>query len=291
MTRKKAALLTLHGMGEIDYDYYKGLRKRLSDRPDALMDRVAFQAVNYQTILQPNQDIVWANMLLKTEALEYHALRQFLLFGISDAAGLESRQDEPGSPYEDAQLEIARKLYAVRSELEGDGPVVAIAQSLGGQLLSCYLYDAQKAANGGHAAGIWRNIDAFAPRITGHANPLTPGEKRFLAGARIAAIVTTGCNIPIFVAAHKKMDIRPIMPPTIGFRWLNFYDRHDPLGWPLQPLGGGYEMLVEDREINAARGLLEWLKSFTPMSHLAYWEDDNVVDVLAALLGEAVQDR
>ncbi len=288
---KKAALLTLHGMGEIDYDYYKSLHKRLSGRPDALMERVAFQAVNFQTILQPNQDAVWANMLQKAEALEYHGLRQFLLFGISDAAGLESRRDEPGSAYEDAQLEIARKLYAVRSEMEGDVPVVAIAQSLGGQLLSCYLYDAQKAGAGGSGAGMWRNIDAFAPRITGHATPLTRDEKRFLAGASLAGIVTTGCNIPIFVAAHKKMDIRAIMPPSIGFRWLNFYDRHDPLGWPLQPLGGGYEVLVEDREINAARGLLDWLKSFTPMSHLAYWEDDNVVDALAGMLTEAMQDR
>ena len=288
---KKAALLTLHGMGEIDYDYYKSLHKRLSGRPDALMERVAFQAVNFQTILQPNQDAVWANMLQKAEALEYHGLRQFLLFGISDAAGLESRRDESGSAYEDAQLEIARKLYAVRSEMEGDVPVVAIAQSLGGQLLSCYLYDAQKAGAGGSGAGMWRNIDAFAPRITGHATPLTRDEKRFLAGASLAGIVTTGCNIPIFVAAHKKMDIRAIMPPSIGFRWLNFYDRHDPLGWPLQPLGGGYEVLVEDREINAARGLLDWLKSFTPMSHLAYWEDDNVVDALAGMLTEAMQDR
>ena len=288
---KKAALLTLHGMGEIDYDYYKSLHKRLSGRPDALMERVAFQAVNFQTILQPNQDAVWANMLQKAEALEYHGLRQFLLFGISDAAGLESRRDEPGSAYEDAQLEIARKLYAVRSEMEGDVPVVAIAQSLGGQLLSCYLYDAQKAGAGGSGAGMWRNIDAFAPRITGHATPLTRDEKRFLAGASLAGIVTTGCNIPIFVAAHKKMDIRAIMPPSIGFRWLNFYDRHDPLGWPLQPLGGGYEVLVEDREINAARGLLDWLKSFTPMSHLAYWEDNNVVDALAGMLTEAMQDR
>ena len=288
---KKAALLTLHGMGEIDYDYYKSLHKRLSGRPDALMERVAFQAVNFQTILQPNQDAVWANMLQKAEALEYHGLRQFLLFGISDAAGLESRRDQPGSAYEDAQLEIARKLYAVRSEMEGDVPVVAIAQSLGGPLLSCYLYDAQKVGAGGSGAGMWRNIDAFAPRITGHATPLTRDEKRFLAGASLAGIVTTGCNIPIFVAAHKKMDIRAIMPPSIGFRWLNFYDRHDPLGWPLQPLGGGYEVLVEDREINAARGLLDWLKSFTPMSHLAYWEDDNVVDALAGMLTEAMQDR
>ena len=288
---KKAALLTLHGMGEIDYDYYKSLHKRLSGRPDALMERVAFQAVNFQTILQPNQDADCANKLKKAEALEYHGLRQFLLFGISDAAGLESRRDQPGSAYEDAQLEIARKLYAVRSEMEGDVPVVAIAQSLGGQLLSCYLYDAQKAGAGGSGAGMWRNIDAFAPRITGHATPLTRDEKRFLAGASLAGIVTTGCNIPIFVAAHKKMDIRAIMPPSIGFRWLNFYDRHDPLGWPLQPLGGGYEVLVEDREINAARGLLDWLKSFTPMSHLAYWEDDNVVDALAGMLTEAMQDR
>lgn len=288
---KKVALLTVHGMGEIDYGYYKGLHEQLTKRMGSRMDSVAFQAVNYQTILQPNQDAVWASMLLKAQALEYHGLRQFLLFGISDAAGLEGRREEPGSAYEDAQLEIARKMLAVRNEMEKDGALVVIAQSLGGQLFSSYLYDAQKASVGNRPPGIWRDIDAFARRITGHTAVLTADEKRFLAGGTVAALVTTGCNIPIFVAAYKRMKIVPIMPPTIGFRWLNFYDRHDALGWPLQPLGGGYEVLVEDHEINAGRGLLDWLKSFTPMSHLAYWEDDGIVEPLVSLLTEAMQGR
>lgn len=288
---KKAALLTVHGMGEIDYDYYKGLRTQLVKRMGVRMDSIAFQAINYQTILQSNQDAVWAAMVKKAEALEYHSLRQFLLFGISDAAGLESRRDEAGSAYEDAQLEIARKMLAVRNEMEQDGPVVVIAQSLGAQLFSSYLYDAQKSGSGGVPPGIWRDIDAFGRRITGQAQPLTVEERRFLAGRSVVGFVTTGCNIPIFVAAHKRMHITPIMPPTIGFRWLNFYDRHDALGWPLQPLGGGYEVLVEDHEINAGRGLLDWLKSFTPMSHLAYWEDESVINALVSQLTDALQDR
>ena len=43
-----------------------------------------------------------------------------------------------------------------------------LAQSLGAQVLSSYLYDAQKAAAGGTViAGIWKNIDDWSARALG----------------------------------------------------------------------------------------------------------------------------
>lgn len=60
----------------------------------------------------------------------------------------------------------------------------------------------------------------------------------FLRAETCMAWVTTGCNIPLFVAAHKTMNIKPIQPPNGSptFKWLNIYDPDDVLGWPLQPL-------------------------------------------------------
>jgi hypothetical protein len=182
-----------------------------------------------------------------------------------------------------AQEAIARQLLAVARH-DPATSVVFLAQSLGCQVLSSYVYDAQKAAAGGQVgAGIWKDIDAWARRALGER--LTEPEKRFLAGATCSAFVTTGCNIPIFCAAHKQMDIRPIARPTARFEWINLYDPDDALGWPLQPLSPGYAALVNDRAINAGQGVVTWiLKSWNPLSHSAYWADAQVLDLLAQRL-------
>jgi len=290
---KSAALLLLHGMGETEANYYEGLRQRVSDRLGAVMEKLAFRPIDYQKALQRNQEEVWLRM--QEHTLRFKELRQFFLFGIADAAGLENRKELDGSVYEEAQVEIARQLLAARNEMQMDGPVVVIAQSLGGQVFSSYLYDAQRAEEAARnpgipkpQAGIWKNIDDFSDRINQSGQPLTDAEKWFLAGNAVVGLVTTGCNIPIFVAAHKQMHINPIKRPTVGFKWLNFYDRHDALGWPLQPLRGGYETLVEDREVNIGRGILGWATSFTPLSHTSYWEDDDVIKPLAQMLEHAL---
>lgn len=292
----RVALLTLHGMGESGDGYHLGLAQRLAARLGSAMDQVSVHAVNYQKNLQDNQAEVWRRM--QGHSLRFGELRRFLLFGIADAAGLENRKELDGSAYEDAQVAIARQLLDARAAMQGDGPVVVIAQSLGAQVFSSYVYDAQRAEEASRnpavmkpQAGIWKDIDRFGARIgaTGmNGQALTDAEKRFLACHTVTALLTTGCNIPIFVAAHKQMHIKPIQPPTPGFAWLNLYDRHDALGWPLQPLRGGYETLVEDREINVGRGLLGWATSFTPLSHTSYWEDDDVVRPLARLLEQAL---
>lgn len=280
----KVALLTVHGMGETQPHYANELLDALRGRLAGSWQQVSAQTVYYQNILQPNQEAVWDSVDGQSK-VHYDALRRFLLFGFADAAGLENRKEERDSVYVDAQIQIARSLLAAQQALGGDGPVVVISQSLGCQVFSSYLYDAQKKAGDGQAIGIWANIDAFADRIAGR--PLTLAEKAFLAGRRVQRWMTTGCNIPIFVAAHKRMAIKPIAPPAADgdFHWLNLYDPDDVLGWPLQPLSEGYRSLVEDRSINAGSGLVNWiLKSWNPASHTTYWTDGDVLNPLEKML-------
>lgn len=278
----EVALITVHGMGETPPTYADALMERVRGQLGAVADKVVMRSVYYQKILQDNQLIVW-DRTRKGSAVRYPDLRKFVLFGFGDAAGLENRKEIPGSVYELAQGEIAKTLlsaHAIRPSM----PVVFVAQSLGGQVLSSYIYDAQKAQAGRPvAAGIWRNIDAWAASALGRA--LTASEKTFLAAGTCAGLVTTGCNIPIFVAAHKEMHIIPIAPPTSLFKWINFYDPDDILGWPLQPLSAGYRSLVEDRAINAGGGVAGLLlRSWNPLAHNNYWSDETVIAAIAAML-------
>jgi hypothetical protein len=288
----QVALITVHGMGETPRDYAAGVFGQMRTRlGPGLRERVAFHSVYYQGILQKNEQLVWDRVDAGSE-VHYAGLRKFMLFGFADAAGLENRKEDPGSVYELAQGEIARSLLAAFASNPAAAnpamPVVFLAHSLGCQVLSSYIYDAQKALGGGRVeAGIWRDIDAWSRPALGRL--LSEREKHFLAAGTCAALVTTGCNIPIFVAAHKEMHIKPIAPPTPLFRWLNLYDPDDVLGWPLQPLSSGYRALVEDRMINAGQGAVGWmLKSWNPLSHNSYWQDGEVLEPLAAMLRRLV---
>jgi len=272
------ALLTVHGMGPTSRDYAHPLFARLR----TTLAGVDYFSVYYQDILKPNQEAVWARVANDTP-LRYPELRRFLLFGFGDAAGLENRKEDTGSAYELAQTAIAAELLAAHAA-QPNVPVVFLAQSLGCQVLSSYLYDAQKAAAGlPVVAGIWKDVDAWSLRTLGRR--LGADERAFLAGGTCSALLTTGCNIPIFVAAHKQLDIKPIARPTPDFVWINLYAPEDALGWPLQPLSQGYDALVEDRAIHVGHGLVDHLlKSWNPWSHTLYWHDAQVLAVLEDLL-------
>jgi hypothetical protein len=273
----KVALLTIHGMGEQPLDYADDMKRSLQHRMGAGFGDVAVRSVYYQHLLKPNEQDVWRRVHERAK-VRYDQLRKFILFGFADAAGLENRKELDDSVYEQAQVEIARALLAIHADGGPDMPIVLLAHSLGCQVMSSFIYDAQKRAGGGTVgAGIWK-----PGRM---ADQLSAAQRKFLQCGTVRAFVTTGCNIPVFVAAHQRMHVRPITRPNAGFTWLNLYDPDDALGWPLQPLEGGYETLVEDRPINAGQGMLDFMtRSWNPLSHSAYWTDDDVIKPLASLL-------
>jgi hypothetical protein len=274
---KKAAFITVHGMGSTAESYNREVVAELRDRLGARFSDLHVGKVYYQGILQPNENRVWKGI---GRRVRWDALRKFLLFGFADAAGLENGKEARTSVYSQAQTLIARELLLARRAMGGDGPVVILAQSLGGQVISCYFWDAHKALQGERVdVGIWQDIGHFERQITG-GDPLTHEEKAFLQGTSLRVLYTTGCNIPIFVAAHAAREILPITPNN-AFEWHNYYDKDDVLGWPLAVLSPDYKKVVTDHSINAGRGVMEWIfTSWNPMSHSQYWDDDDVLDPL-----------
>jgi hypothetical protein len=291
----EVALITVHGMGQTPRDYASQLFDRVRQRLDGLRSGLDCRAVYYQDLLQDNENAIW-EATRREGKVHYEDLRKFLLYGFGDAAGLENRKEDDGSVYEQAQRRIALQLleaYEAGRNRPQPMPVMFLSHSLGCQVLSSYIYDAQRAIGklpgGMPKAGIWKDIDAWSREESGLNRALLPGEKAYLAGEGCMAWITTGCNIPIFVAAHDGMRIKPIAPPTPHFRWLNIYDPDDALGWPLRPLKGGYETLVEDRAINAGQGMINWLlKSWNPMSLTLYWDEDEVLGPLATMLKQMI---
>ena len=126
-----------------------------------------------------------------------------------------------------------------------------------------------------HPFGIWGSPEEYTWKIAGKA-ALGEREWRWIAGRGIRRVFTTGCNIPVFVAAWP--EIVAIDKPNEEFEWHNFYDEDDVLGWPLGMLSEGYGRLVRDYEVSAGRWVLGRLfKGWNPLSHGEYWRSEDVV--------------
>lgn len=204
----KVALITVHGMGVTPPEYADPLKARLKRALGAHFADLTIRPVYYQKLLQDNEAALW-NRVESQSRVHYDDLRKFLLFGFGDAAGLEANKDDADSVYELAQQEIARALLDVYKQGGSDCHVVFLSQSLGCQVLSNYIYDGQKAKMGGDvSAGIWRDL-AHTRLVLGGLDE--PAMLPFLRAETCMAWVTTGCNIPIFAAAHK--NIQPILRP------------------------------------------------------------------------------
>ena len=97
----------------------------------------------------------------------------------------------------------------------------------------------------------------------------------FCRGKRVARLITTGCNIPLFVAGRDEEKIKPIKPLNDAFKWLNYYDKDDVLGWPLSQLSPAYAEAVVDKQMNAG-----FFAGLTPLSHVHYWRDRTFLKAL-----------
>jgi len=129
-------------------------------------------------------------------------------------------------------------------------PLVLMAHSFGGHILSNYVWDSQQTPDS--------KLSAFE-------------RMHWLAG-----FITFGCNIPLFTfAVDKPVPIRvPATRLPARFkekaRWLNFYDPDDVLGWPLKPVSPAYARAVDaDIRLQVGAAVSGW----TPAAHLLYWRD------------------
>lgn len=259
---KDVALITLHGMGKVKEDYFRDLEKGLVKQLGARQwERVAFRNLQYAPVLQDSQDELWAAMRAERgNKLDAKNMREFFLFGFGDAASLEYSAQRDPRRYIAVQKKLQEELAAAFADMEhiAEKPVVIVANSLGCQVISNYLWDAQ---HGRHAfAGMGSN-----PRAD------------FLRLKSLRHLVTTGCNIPLFVGGLGERVC--FAPPHVEFTWDNYYDKDDVLGWPLRQLGPGYEIVI-DHPINSG-GLFS---SWNVASHARYWSDKDVVAAVARRL-------
>jgi hypothetical protein len=271
------ALLIVHGMGDTAPDFHDELVVPLRARLQGAWDRIAWRPVYYQPVLKQNERTIFERM---RPLLRWEGLRELMLFGFSDAASLEHKKELALSPYWQTQQLILQRLDELFDEAGAGAPLAIVAHSLGGQVISNYIWDAQQPRA---YAGIWSSalddgVPADAPR------------DRFRRTHSLQRLLTTGCNIPVFVAGHATIEPIDRRKLGAGFRWINQFDPDDVLGWPLAQLSAAYAALVEDQAVNASGDSLAGrILSLTPYSHMQYWRTDSVLDRIADSLRELIE--
>ena len=259
---KDVAVITVHGMGDTQEDYYKDLERKLRKAVgrDTWDERVHLEPVYYQDLLQGNQVEMWDSMD-DEYSLRWDFLRKFMLFAFSDAAAIEHSLRKPGQAlYRAVHQTIATAFDNAYVALGNEAkPVVLIAQSLGAQEVSNYIWDAMN------------NLRLFEPPDDGD-----DAQRDFRRLGTCRYFVSTGCNIPLFKAGFD--DPQNFGRPNPEFTWLNFFDRDDVLGYPLRTMAPSYGVdWLEDHEVSVGGFLTGW----NPVSHIKYWTDKDVINPVA----------
>lgn len=257
---KDIALITLHGMGKVKPRYFEDLEDGLKKYLGNEWSRVSFQNVQYAPIMQAPQNKLWDDMIsTRSNDLDSTKLRKFFLYGFGDAASLEfsAHNDEKIYIAVEKKIQLALKKAFIELGKDKSKPVIIIAQSLGCQVISNYLWDAE------HDKHIFKKTKG---KVT--------NELEFLRLKSLNNLITTGCNIPLFISGIS--DRKSFTKPNKKFKWDNYYDPDDVLGWPLKQLGTSYK-IVNDHDVNVGGIFSSW----NPASHGKYWSDKDIIRPLS----------
>jgi len=272
---KKLAVAVIHGIGSQGDTRPPATNKlvfskELHDRVSREMGRTVFDAdiawreIFWSDVLQTRQNAYLSRIKRRTRS---DKMRSFVLCNLADASSYRKTGDPSDTTYEDIHSRVRKTIKDLEGDVEPNAPLVIVAHSLGGHIMSNYIYDMMKAP-------------ALAPT-------------KFQKLKTMGGFVTFGCNIPLFTFAYRPNKVFPVKFPGTDLPtdkklmpwWLNFYDKDDVLGYPLKDIGPNYAKLVAsnglyEKSINAGGALSSW----NPLSHNSYWKDDDFYRPLTRFL-------
>lgn len=183
------------------------------------------------------------------------SFRKKAMEAFGDGVTFESGANKPNSIYKKVHTYLRSKVRYINElkEQNPDSKLVIIAASLGVHLISTYIWDADK------------NSGVFEENHASENENLK----------NLSHLFSIGCNIPLFISGKDETDIKPFDKRNPSFKWDNFYDKDDILGWPLADINNEYRELVKDHQINTGLYI---------GSHVKYWDDNDFTKPLVKKL-------
>jgi len=274
----KIAIGITHGMGSQQRGFSHAMQEKLGNsfrRIGGNSDDLLFQELYWADILSERQERLFRNVNYRND-LRCAGLRKFIISALGDAIAYQRNAPLPdaNSVYYLIHERLGSDLHELWKKAgEQNVPLVLMGHSLGGVILSNYIWDAQKCTREGTAPGCRVADNAFENLSS------------------LVGLITFGTTIALWSLRFHEFDSPISFPPELcpemtalkrKARWLNFYDRDDVLAYPLKHLSPAYEKLsaLEDVEVNVGNVYSSW----NPLSHQGYWEDKNFLRPVARFL-------
>ena len=267
-------VVIIHGMGDPEPAFAAPLIDGLTRSLGGDAPAIAFEPCFWSDILQVGQDRIWDRLQLAPIPLHFSRLRRWVVGTLGDPTGYLSGYEQRGMPVLLSVHErFAQSLQALESRLHDpeSAPIVVLAHSLGGVVVTNYLWNLERAAGevGTNAASALHvGARAVARQPTGD----TPIQRL----ETLAGLITFGCNIPLFLPPTPPYECvrfpRPGLPAKLraAAKWVNVYDPYDILGYPLARLwDDAHGTVIEDVAMEVGMPGI----SLTPFSHTQYWSD------------------
>ena len=276
-------VVIVHGMGDPKASFaeplIEGLRSLLGDDAHA----VAFEPCFWSPILQDGENEVWRR-LQKSRGMQLDFARKWIISSLGDPTGYLSGYERDGKPAMHTVHErFAATLKKVADCLDDPdhAPIIVMAHSLGGVVVTNYLWDLER------AAGEVGNKSSVEVRPEHAAARRTFAETSAERLETLAGLITFGCNIPLFLPPTLHYECvqfpRRTLPAKLKLaaRWLNIFDPYDILGYPLSDLWDEPNgTTIIDIALNAGT----FPVSITPLSHNYYWTDEKFQSLVVAEL-------
>lgn len=268
----KIAVAFVHGIGKTEETFAVPMMdevRRRFVRSGGRGEDLVFRPVYWSPVIQKAEDELWRRAS-SGRTLGYGALRQFMVSFAGDAIAY---QPAPGERdvYDKVHGVMAQTLRALADEAGPQAPLCLVAHSLGTVIASNYIYDLQARGR--------KNLLGPAVLSAKRDTPLENGET-------LALLFTLGSPLALWSLRYPDFGapIRVPAPdlarhwPGLSGAWTNLFDKNDVIGFPLKPINAAYAAAVtEDRAVNVGNPLT----TLTPLSHTAYWRDNDVTGPLA----------
>ncbi|MBV1908962.1 MAG: hypothetical protein KUG78_06540 [Kangiellaceae bacterium] len=265
---KRLAIAVIHGLGSEDEFYSVELKHRITEEyvngaEGRLEDDLLFFEIYWADLVKEELESFRNKANYKGD-LAYQNLRQIM----TDTQALALLYTPGTELYESINNRIKdgmRKFASHRRVLPDETPLVVLAHSYGGVMMSHFIKSMQE--NDSKLSN-FETMKTLVGYVT-FGNPQGMYAMHGLDSVLGQSCKITGSALPADLAKRAK--------------WLNFYDKDDIVAYPLKGLSDEFNANVHgDYEINVGSAATSW----NPACHTGYWEDKDFYKPVAELIGE-----
>jgi hypothetical protein len=273
---KKLGILIIRGSGGTGFNRQEKFIKKVNElltKKGIDTNQIEYEYIDWYGPLQSQQEKLLERMFAHKELkLKSKLLRKFLITNIADLINYGGKPNLPDESYKKTQQLLHDSIENLRTKVVENAPLIILASSMGTEVMNNYIWDRQ----------CDNDEDLFRTTVF----------ERF---ETLVGLFTFGNNIPIFSTSTKIENLQPIQFPVKNILptlknlaiWENYYDKNDPLGYPIKFINEQYAAAnVDDIQVGVGNLLSYW----NILSHFGYWTSRKIRNRISDFIKQVMEE-